>query len=194
MDKVLRKKEIKKANNMDTIKEDVILVNKFLENVCPQVESKGAAKAITTLPLIKCREMLPKYKDAFFKLAESFGAFEKNETMELLEAFYRTFQEYDDVQTEFAELLIEFGEFVPAYIFEELPEKFMLEHDEFSNNTFIENCRFSLDILSIVNNNIDAALDNADKSKCMALSPIITGCSYNIFHVLEIHKKNPGCI
>ena len=193
MNTTLQKKAIKKANNMSTSTEDMILVNEFMEKIVSNATSESMKpESIATLPLIKCRDMMMDYLSAFHSLEKAFSGLDLTYSADSFDLFCKALEKFDEIQIDFAEVLIDFGSFVPSFIYEELPETFMLSHDDYVSNKFMENCKFSLDILSLVEKELVVALEEADKSKCMALSPIITGCSYNIFHSTEIQKESLG--
>ena len=191
MNTTLQKKAIKKANNMSTSTEDMILVNEFMEKIVSNATSESMKpESIATLPLVKCRDMMPDYLAAFHNLEKVFAEFELTYSEDGFDLFYQSLKEFDEIQINFTEALIDFGDFIPSFTYEEFPKTFMLSHDDYVSNKFIENCRFSINILSLVEKELVVALEEANKSKCMALAPIITGCSYNIFHSAEIQKES----
>lgn len=197
MDKILQKREIKKANSLNTLAEDIAIVDSFLNKVsCNNFMDKSNANSgTTTLPIVVCKDTIPVYLKAFQNMNDAFTRLESgsDNIQSLLSQFINAFENFDNEQQKLAGALIDFGEFVPAFSYSQLPMDFMLSHNEYATLDFMSNCKKSLHILEQVNSYLADAVSTADKSKCMALSPYITGCSYNIYHSIEVYntKKNP---
>ena len=101
---------------MSTSTEDMILVNEFMEKIVSNATSESMKpESIATLPLVKCRDMMPDYLAAFHNLEKVFAEFELTYSEDGFDLFYQSLKEFDEIQINFTEALIDFGDFIVPF-------------------------------------------------------------------------------
>lgn len=193
IDKVLLKRELKKNNGMDTLDEDVQILNSFFDQVLiddTDDENKKKTGKILKHPLVECRELYSEYIPAFTAMENVFQKLKAKKTEENFDLFIEQFRKYDDILIELSAALIDFGNFIPAYDYKDLPAEIVLSHDRFFSISVLDYVEEILPVIKKINKYIKEALDEADKSKCMTLSPYLTGYGYNVEHLIEIKKAS----
>lgn len=184
IDKVLQTQKIKKANGLNTDKEDLIIVNEVFSMLPPDEEPKEKPKVVQH-PLIKCKELFSMYKESFQNLQKTYSIWKNDSTDENYETLCSEFYKFNDLDLDFFDAMIEFGDFIDAIPIPELPSKFMLPIEEIMNNPLDYCFDFAMNIIQTAMPFIENALDASDKGRCMTLAPYISGCCTSMLFTVK---------
>ena len=184
IDKVLQTQKIKKANGLNTDKEDLLIVNEVFSMLPADEEPKEKPKVVQH-PLIKCKELFPVYKEAFQNLQNTYSTWKNDSTDENYEKFCSEFYKFNDLDFDFFDAMIEFGNFIDAVPIPELPPEFMLPIEEIMNNPLDYCFDFAINLLQVAIPFVEDALATADKGKCMTLAPYMSGCCTNMLFAIK---------
>lgn len=197
IDSALRKMEIKKRNNKDTTEEELILVNTVMAMFpINGEETKRKKLKVEVYPLVRCREILPVYKETLQYLTDVFMALKSNGSNNtigkkdvLYEELVEAYKKYDDITYDFFDALIDYGDFVDAETISQLEKEFIWGHRILEEKSIIDCFQYALDLLHTTTPYIEKALNDGNKGMCMTLAPYIHGCSSNMLWKIMIEEE-----
>lgn len=158
----------------DSVSEEQAVVQKMIHDI-----------GISDIPIAACKQLLPLFQQYVHEMRTSFSSFASTPTKGNKKRVKKIFLTYYYFSEYFANALMNFGDWVPAYNgYEWLPD------DLFSyRNSKCQDCitlvQDALELMGKVEKSVSEAIFAYSKDKCMTLSAAISSISLNLFELLN---------